>query len=807
MRPKCLSIARKTIPRASDPTKGHRQKHATAAKRKRREQGKHMIKGVKGEQQLFLVTPESVRVRAGDDVFLRCIVRNQQGNAQWTKDGFALGFGRTVPGYPRYRYAGDSARGEHHLVIKGVTLQDDGEYQCQVGPTANATAIWAAANVTVLVPPEIISINGRPDGAAVRARAGSGLTLECLVEKGRPAPRVTWLRNGLQMDPGQQEDEILASPSSPLLWTVRSRVRLRARVEDDGQRYTCRALQLTPELDENQDNLAPPSWNLTNSADETPEFGPPHVQAGTRENGDTIASRGDSAISSQLPPTSSQDAGGPSAGGSVPLEVSVVISVLLIKNNTLPEPHHRNHDHDIKYNTRNYIERGVVLSRATDEGCREATGTLALQHERSLACQMGLTMYTISYDETHKLSEGDSVNLTCTVGAANPRPRLSWFKDGLEITPRPTDTAEQGLDKPSASLSITKAVTATRMEDGAVYECRVNTSLFSRPLASDVTLSVQYPPSNVTMTGPEVVGSGNSVTFTCITSSANPAANVTWTIHGSLNKRSKSSVTRGPEGGWVTTSTLTYRVARSSNELVVRCMARNAASSSPVITSKSVQVIKTPKPPVVEADMKGTVVAGTVLDLTCTTHGGHPPRQVKYVLDGMILVLETLVMFKGEEQMDIEVEEDENMTVAHTAITVEPSDNKAKIVCEVQNPTSQEPLTGHTTISLFCIGLVPAWEVKGWVNPRSVEVKEEVTLGCETSPSIPPSTVTWHSGGATLEGATTKQYPGKYGGTVTSSELRVRPLADDNGRVFSCNANNGLGVTVSADLVIDVLQL
>ncbi|ROT68373.1 Nephrin [Penaeus vannamei] len=341
---------------------------------------------------------------------------------------------------------------------------------------------------------------------------------------------------------------------------------------------------------------------------------------------------------------------------------------------------------------------------------------------------------------------GDRVNLTCSVGAANPRPRLSWYRNGLRISPSPTDAAE-GAES--------------------------NTS---------------DPPSNVTMTGPEVVGSGSSVTFTCNTSPANPAANVTWTIHGSLNKKSKANVTRGPEGGWVTTSTLTYRVARSSNELVVRCMARNGASASPVIASRSVQVIKTPKPPVVEADMKGTVVAGTVLDLTCTTHGGHPPRQVK--------------MFKGDEQMEIEIEEDENVTVAHTAITVEPADNRAKILCEVQNPAAREPLTGHTTLSLF----FPAWEVKGWVNPRSVEVKEEVTLGCETSPSIPPSTVTWHSGGATLEGATTKQYPGKYGGTVTSSELRVRPLADDNGRVFSCNANNGLGVTVSADLVIDVLH-
>lgn len=60
------------------------------------------------------------------------------------------GFERNVPGYPRYQYSGEAALGEHHLIIKGITLEDDGEYQCQVGPTANALPIWAAANVTVM---------------------------------------------------------------------------------------------------------------------------------------------------------------------------------------------------------------------------------------------------------------------------------------------------------------------------------------------------------------------------------------------------------------------------------------------------------------------------------------------------------------------------------------------------------------------------------------------------------------------------------------------------------------------------------
>ncbi|XP_063601151.1 headcase protein-like [Penaeus indicus] len=46
--------------------------------------------GVASEYQRFREIPESVEVAEGENVFLRCAVENQQGKAQWTKDGFAL---------------------------------------------------------------------------------------------------------------------------------------------------------------------------------------------------------------------------------------------------------------------------------------------------------------------------------------------------------------------------------------------------------------------------------------------------------------------------------------------------------------------------------------------------------------------------------------------------------------------------------------------------------------------------------------------------------------------------------------------
>ena len=42
-------------------------------------------------KQTFRVRPEDTQVRMGENVYLCCIVDHQQGKAQWTKDGFALG--------------------------------------------------------------------------------------------------------------------------------------------------------------------------------------------------------------------------------------------------------------------------------------------------------------------------------------------------------------------------------------------------------------------------------------------------------------------------------------------------------------------------------------------------------------------------------------------------------------------------------------------------------------------------------------------------------------------------------------------
>lgn len=60
------------------------------------------------------------------------------------------GFDRSIPGYPRYSMTGNPQDGVHNLKIDDARIEDDGEYQCQIGPSINSKAIRANSRVTVL---------------------------------------------------------------------------------------------------------------------------------------------------------------------------------------------------------------------------------------------------------------------------------------------------------------------------------------------------------------------------------------------------------------------------------------------------------------------------------------------------------------------------------------------------------------------------------------------------------------------------------------------------------------------------------
>ncbi|KAK7071397.1 hypothetical protein SK128_022040 [Halocaridina rubra] len=388
------------------------------------------------------------------------------------------GFERHVPGYPRYSYFGDADKGEHHLIIKGVTLEDDGEYQCQVGPTMTTGAIWAAANVTVMVAPASVIIVGHEPDSEVEVVVGSTIQLQCVVQDARPAPSVAWYRDGLLLDQGLQEDRI-KSTSHPRLFSVVSRLSLKISTDDDGQQYSCRAL------------------------------------------------------------------------------------------------------HPTLRDARTSLVTSVTLSVLHPPGAPIITG----------------------YKTGEVLQAGDKRTLTCRVMGGNPRPWLTWYWHGWDtdnkgekgskrktIMLKEKDVVRKG--KKGKSVLVTHQMTASRAEDGVVYECRVTSNQLDEPLTTNISLTVHYAPARVMVTGSSAVAAGKPYSLTCSTSPANPPATLTWLIDGKRVKNEKTDETQAEGSGWITSSELTQYASRSLEvrQVKVQCEATHPTADSPITHTRLISI-------------------------------------------------------------------------------------------------------------------------------------------------------------------------------------------------------------------------
>lgn len=62
----------------------------------------------------------------------------------------STGFSTVIPGFPRYSVMGDRRHGVYNLRVSNASLEDDAEFQCQVGPSRMNKAIRANARLSVI---------------------------------------------------------------------------------------------------------------------------------------------------------------------------------------------------------------------------------------------------------------------------------------------------------------------------------------------------------------------------------------------------------------------------------------------------------------------------------------------------------------------------------------------------------------------------------------------------------------------------------------------------------------------------------
>ncbi|XP_063888638.1 synaptogenesis protein syg-2-like [Scylla paramamosain] len=433
-------------------------------------------KGATGSHlQKFTVRPESVEVVEGGDVLLTCVVENQQGKAQWTKDGFAL-----------VRRGGGA--GEHHLAITGATLTEDGEYQCQVGPTSVSPPIWAAANVTVILPPSGVSIVGWGDGAQVEVLAGTSLNLDCEVLGGRPAPRVAWMRGGAPLPPELQDDSTRVS-SEPRRWDTRSRLTVNTLPADDGVPYTCRALHPT---------LASPATLIPNAPSQPSPMEATVTLSVLRESpGATNHHR--------LHPGRGGRGGGAAhhhlylqGGNPRPW-------VLWYRNGNLLDDTTTTSSFLSSSSDGGQEEVGVakvvvnahelVLTPQEDTALLECRVSNDLLKE-PLVANVTLTVYyapaSVSIRGPAQVGAGDTLNLTCETSDSNPPASITWTLQGEVV-----ENSKSVVAKDGAGGWVTSSRVSQRVDSAAVsplrVECRALNPAVEQVIRRTTTITVTRP--------------------------------------------------------------------------------------------------------------------------------------------------------------------------------------------------------------------------------------------------------------------------------------------------------------------------
>ena len=131
------------------------------------------------EMARLVAGPVSVTAVEGGVARLRCGVAGLGAGrrVQWTRDDFGLGTDRALPGYDRYRMAGEDP-GTWDLEITGLRLEDEGVYQCQVLAAAAAPPLRSAyATLTVLAPPQPPVLTSGP---RLAAREGGTAMVQCI---------------------------------------------------------------------------------------------------------------------------------------------------------------------------------------------------------------------------------------------------------------------------------------------------------------------------------------------------------------------------------------------------------------------------------------------------------------------------------------------------------------------------------------------------------------------------------------------------------------------------------------------------
>ncbi|XP_048117915.1 nephrin [Alosa alosa] len=801
-----------------------------------------LVKSIQA-QQAFLTQPRNVTVQAGAKAQLNCHVLRATGLVQWVKDGLLLGPQRNLPGFPRYSIFGDERRGEYHLLIEDVALEDDAPYECQVGQSESSPAIISQTVwLNVQVPPLKLQIELESSETWV---AGKEYSVKCMATDAKPAAEITLFKDGIQLTdldidtmPGS-EDKLMNTEAevsrgcedcrSLTAKALRRRLKVAASTGSDPNLMEASAVEAS------QQPQAKASW--AESLNEDDPLSPdvtlrelfPSICAGeVTKEGDEEGN--DDSVSELL--TASALLGGSNEEDNVlPRLANSGSAVVTPKKATLPSwlkvlkdqrmtPFSTNvsarsfHGNDVErmedglYNPPasvayhlNPKQRGVLtISKPNLPGKMERF--TIHQNSYRAAAQGARALNELG----SRLMKGDATpELFEEIVVVNDL-ILRSVRGGVQGCGRVmalSVTGERGLWLNLSSLSEkdkAELMDATVDPKGLFGEAvgqmqkrsedKKEREAFNLPRkfvpqprqVNRIPVAQTNRPAAMGFRGPKPQpGQQEAPRPGPSHAGAKP-----WGKQ-SFAAAAAATAKKPPAAEGKRKRQVKAEGADHGGQLV--CQAMNSALTAAIIDTKLMTIYFPPQAPVIEGLESTTVKAGTTLKLVCLSHGGNPLASLQWTKNGKLL----------SSSWEEDVVQRRSRSLLILMVTAE--DNQAILQCESINQVSLAPLYISHILTVY---FEPA-KVNLLGTFEAIEGKT-VTLCCHASSSNPPVQIRWWLGFKELNTTVRSMSEGENGGMMTMSNLTYTVSREENGLPLSCEAfNKGTHFSSSTSKPLNVL--
>ncbi|RWS31861.1 nephrin-like protein [Leptotrombidium deliense] len=473
------------------------------------------------------------------------------------------GFQSSIPGYPRFAMIIDADKGLYNLRIHNTQLEDEGEYQCQVGPATNQQPIRASSKLSVIVPVKSLTISGsksessssskKPNVYIAEVREGEKVILICAASASKPTPRMKWFRKNTELlaEASRTYYNKTVIKDKYVLFTTESSIILYPKTDEQ---YSCEV--------QHAGLIKPLRATAFINILTVPE--PPIIE-GFRD-GDAVT------VSETLTLTCTSRRGYPPP------------KVIWYRDGTEVDRSY------IITNKNEVINSHMFVVTVDDNQAVYKCAVSNSQTPRPLELAIRLNVLflpekvMISGPSEAKLFQ--TIAVKCTTRPSNPPPRISWFVDGNVSSSGTIET--KGADKNAWIVISTLTLTITSKDPSVkTFMCQAESSALRDVVYATHKLTVIYPPNIPTLLGhsegaPIEVGSLKK--YKCTTLSGNPAPTLRW-----FRKDREISGISSVTGSGVS-SELVIRPEREDNGVTYKCEASSIALTHPYEVSFTLNV-------------------------------------------------------------------------------------------------------------------------------------------------------------------------------------------------------------------------